>query len=1071
MEAYKSILNNYNFTGLAYSTAPIYGSAVSFTNGKHAVKFSILKSESDALSTGYYDSSLTSHFATTEYKHNVELAIETLLSGGFNNQYSSMFADIANINFVNVSPNQADIVVGQGDYSLFESFFSVGRETSAVSDAAENAPFPSVSEYGDIWINAEHNSLPFGTGYNLWDVDSIINPGTSAFKVILEELSHSLGVDIYDANGTPRNSGIDSQKYTVTSYVSHPDMEFDGLLGQYGPFPTGLQLYDIAALQAIYGANTSIRNELLDNDASTTGTTYGIGKGFGSTASEAFVYTIWDGGGITDNIDATGYTTGVEIDLREGHFSSIGDKGNGSAVAFDSAGYDAGNVAIAFGTIIENAIGTDQSDRLLGNRYGNVLTGQNGNDYLNGEAGNDTLVGGSGNDIYEVVVDASGGHLDVIRENEDGGSDTLKITASGYSSQDLSFYWSEEIDGYLLTAGGQSIKFEEQNIGLANVESFILNSTTIQLSDVMSIESIRLENYSIPQPSTNYNTIQTATPHPSGYGFVYQTSTTGTSGNDLIIGHSSDQTINGGNGDDGIGGDYGNDTINGGAGNDWINGGPNDDILNGNSGNDHISGGGGNDTFILSSGTDLIFTSTSSFNETLSISANSINYIFQRRYGSSLPDNINSETLFVLNKHTGDASFIMGHFRENNLNSIDEIEFNDITFDYMPPEIASIGSEVGEVINGAKHIRFGVTYENFVDRVFAGTGNDTIQTYGGNDFVYGQDGNDTISGGTGDDHLFGDAGNDTIYAGAGNDDLYGGIGADSLHGEDGNDIIHAGDGDDVNVKGGDGSDRIYGDSGNDVLDGEVGADTLYGGSGTDTISGGDDGDWLYGGFDNDLLYGQAGDDVLGGDDGNDTLYGGDGADYLWGNAGNDSLEGQAGNDALRGLEGNDILLGGDGNDNLRGDDVDSLGSFLGGGDDILSGGAGNDNIAGGIGDDILFGDAGQDVLFGGEGDDLFMFDIDSDSMDTISDFVYNSIAFGEHDRIDISDLIAFNPALGHNVADYVMLSTSGSDVRLIVDRDGAAIGNVWEDTALIKGGTAMGLSVTTMIANGSLIVQ
>lgn len=54
-------------------------------------------------------------------------------------------------------------------------------------------------------------------------------------------------------------------------------------------------------------------------------------------------------------------------------------------VAFDTVDYDAGNLAIAFYTVIENAIGTDHDDILIGNAWNNTLDGGKGNDILYGD--------------------------------------------------------------------------------------------------------------------------------------------------------------------------------------------------------------------------------------------------------------------------------------------------------------------------------------------------------------------------------------------------------------------------------------------------------------------------------------------------------------------------------------------------------------------------------------------------------------------------------------------------------------------------------------------------------------
>ncbi|CAG0996266.1 Leukotoxin [Methylophilaceae bacterium] len=81
-----------------------------------------------------------------------------------------------------------------------------------------------------------------------------------------------------------------------------------------------------------------------------------------------------------------------------------------------------------------------------------------------------------------------------------------------------------------------------------------------------------------------------------------ETTYTGTSSSDLVIGNNLDNQIFGGDGNDVILGLGGNDFIDGGNGNDVIFGGSGDDILLGGDGNDVIFGGDGNDVIDLGNG-------------------------------------------------------------------------------------------------------------------------------------------------------------------------------------------------------------------------------------------------------------------------------------------------------------------------------------------------------------------------------------------------------------------------------------------------------------------------------------
>lgn len=92
--------------------------------------------------------------------------------------------------------------------------------------------------------------------------------------------------------------------------------------------------------------------------------------------------TITDSAG-EDTLDGSALTRSVAIDLAPGAVSTIAGR----------------SVTIAAGTVIENAIGGDGDDRILGNATDNILLGVRGDDTLIGRAGDDRLDGGAGEDL------------------------------------------------------------------------------------------------------------------------------------------------------------------------------------------------------------------------------------------------------------------------------------------------------------------------------------------------------------------------------------------------------------------------------------------------------------------------------------------------------------------------------------------------------------------------------------------------------------------------------------------------------------------------------------------------
>ncbi|MCC6511986.1 MAG: right-handed parallel beta-helix repeat-containing protein, partial [Pirellulaceae bacterium] len=288
-----------------------------------------------------------------------------------------------------------------------------------------------------------------------------------------------------------------------------------------------------------------------------------------------------------------------------------------------------------------------------------------------------------------------------------------------------------------------------------------------------------------------------------------------------------------------------------------------------------------------------------------------------------------------------------------------------------------------------------------LNRIFAGSGHDSVVSTYGSEIVWGGDGDDEISTGGNVDEVHGESGNDKIYGGAGFDALYGDAGDDWLVGNDGEDRLDGGDGQDILVGdnaiispspllagfyevsvlsggstdvllGGLGNDRLFGGGGSDRMFGHEGIDRIEGNEGDDLIEGGDGNDFLSGAAGEDEIYGQAGDDTInGGDDadlilgdiGNDIINAGAGDDRVYGHDGNDTIEGGSGNDRIYGSTGNDTITAGAGIDLVYGDAGDDN---VDGGDDAdeLYGGTGVDRISGGRGIDHIYGHDGDDVLAG-----------------------------------------------------------------------------------------------------------
>ncbi|MGL4487594.1 MAG: M10 family metallopeptidase [Yersinia sp. (in: enterobacteria)] len=217
------------------------------------------------------------------------------------------------------------------------------------------------------------------------DVAENLTPTHSNYggRVFTHEILHTLGL-----RHTHDTVGL-TQKESIMSYNSewYSGANYDG---HYASTP---QLYDIAALQYLYGANMRTRT----------------GHDIYTYSRHAPILCIWDAGG-TDTLDYSDQKQDQKINLTAGSFSNVGGL--------------RGNVSIAYGVVIENAISGSGNDELLGNMEINVLSGGDGDDKLSGGGGADHLWGGKGKDtfVYNHIEDSLTTSTDTIHDfksNED----------------------------------------------------------------------------------------------------------------------------------------------------------------------------------------------------------------------------------------------------------------------------------------------------------------------------------------------------------------------------------------------------------------------------------------------------------------------------------------------------------------------------------------------------------------------------------------------------------------------------------------------------------------------------
>lgn len=567
---------------------------------------------------------------------------------------------------------------------------------------------------------------------------------------------------------------------------------------------------------------------------------------------------------------------------------------------------------------IENVVGTDLQDLLLGNDEDNRLTGRAGGDYIAGFGGDDilsagfepsgtggfnTLAGGDGNDVL-----ISGNTGDIFVGGR--GNDTYRNGAPGVDKIDQIYYGTETsgfidfVEDYLgedfaagwpdyiivRVLGDNLVEVEKVYADVTYVDTlegnFVINGTpgidTFELRNVWGAfdggDGDDLFIGYIPDTAERPEVIWT-------------TGVLGGNGNDRLISFSGDESFSGGNGNDTVelritrGNDHAPDydTLRFGSSTQENVDGPRLRTLDGNADFDTLD--------VSQSDLDWVMVyGVSAFGVTgtlISTTDNSVNDVIS----SQIPDNRKDY---------------------NDLASFDQLDLFEVrNFEQF------IGSDAQEAIY----------FEDAIDLDFSFVGN------GGNDYFWGTNnsGNMTLDMGDGDDEVTTGQGVDTVTAGAGNDSIWVyGNAAGTLETVDagaGNDyvaIINDGTATGTfTFAGGTGQDLLdFGEYASEIIiDLQAGTFDIAAGSVTGSFSGFEA---VIGGDRQNTITGDDTDNISSGGEVDDTIYGGGGNDILYtgtgpqsGDIGEDFIYAGAGNDLIFAPSGRGVLDGGDDFDTVR----------------------------------------------------------------------------------------------------------------------------------------------------------
>lgn len=680
-----------------------------------------------------------------------------------------------------------------------EAFTNLSITYNGAGDGSATIRAANSSDPGTAYAYYPNSSIYGGDTFfgNAYDstIYTLKNPvaGNYAWHTMLHELGHSLGLKHGQETGGfgALPTAYDSIEFSVMTYRSYVGAPLSGYSYEQFGAPQTYMMLDIAALQAMYGADYTVQSgDTVYTWSPTLGETYINGSLAIDPGGNRIFATIWDGGG-TDTYDLSNYTTNLSLDLNPGGYSVFSQAqlaylgNNGSAVyargnIFNAMLY-AGNTA----SLIENAVGGTGNDSIIGNSANNVLSGGSGNDYLFGDSGDDTLNGGAGDDI----IDGSYG-VDTIYGGS--GNDTI--------------YGSWTTDTVYGEAGNDTFVIRQNSIGTEYGDNTDggTGTDTLDLSNISTTYGVVAN---LTSGTWQYNPLYGGPWTITGVENVY-----GTQLADDITGDALANVLNGNGGNDIVRGEAGNDTIDGGDGDDLLIGGAGNDLFDGGSGRDLVYGEDGNDTFKLVNG-------------------------WNGSYGEIFVGGAGSDTFDISGTTVATST----------------INLTDGTFNYTPGGSGPVSlSSVENAIGNAGADSITGSGEN--NSLTGNAGNDTLLGLAGDDILSGGDGDDVLNGGTGIDAMTGGLGNDTFYVDNVGDTVtetstggtadrilssvtysLSGAYVETLQLLGSANINATGNTQANTLIGNSGINTLNASSGNDILDGKAGSDTLIGGLGTDVI--------------------------------------------------------------------------------------------------------------------------------------------------------------------------------------------------------------------------------------------
>ena len=585
--------------------------------------------------TKWQDSTITYSFLTNGigyYGNEIVSSVSASIKARTRFILENILEPYLNINFVEVS----------------DSASSFGTLRYMLSDGPAYAYAYLPTEFsdlgGDVHLNPTYDYSGETNGFQN-------GPGTHGWMSLIHETLHALGIK---HPGNYFNGGEPGP------YLPEAEDNIGNTLMSYhfaGSSAATAMPNDIKALQYLYGAASYNANSTYYDFSTVYDFVGGAGQNGG--ASVRSKQTLMDTGG-SDWIDLSALAPnalGYIADLSEGGLITETGVLNGSTyfhTSFGTGPYTTFTYGtrLAYGTVIENLIGSASNDDIRGNAANNVLRGRGGNDTLRGNEGNDRLDGDGGSDLldgglgndtlvggdsadtllggagFDTLIGGSGN--DVL----DGGTNNDRLSGgdgddllNGGSGNDI----IQGLVGNDILNGGDGDDLLGGNVGNDTLNGDRGNDTLngIDGNDILNggEGNDRLDGgggndvlnggdgndvlfgragFNLLDGGAGNDTLAGGNNADTLIGGVGADNLTGGGGNDRLDGGADNDRLNGGDGNDVLNGGDGDDIIQGLIGDDTLNGGDGDDLMGGNAGNDTLNGGNGNDTLNGIDGNDTL---------------------------------------------------------------------------------------------------------------------------------------------------------------------------------------------------------------------------------------------------------------------------------------------------------------------------------------------------------------------------------------------------------------------------------------------------------------------------------